>query len=79
MSAVELARAGINRTCVDCGDRPWGGGMRCLDCFQARCDRNAGTEHLCVRHPPGASCYQICRCRCGECREWKRAYARTFR
>jgi hypothetical protein len=32
-----LAQKGENRCCVDCGDRPWGGGMRCLPCFQQRC------------------------------------------
>jgi hypothetical protein len=79
MSVLELARAGTNRACVDCADRPLFGGLRCLPCFQRRCSRNAGVEHLCVRHEPGASCYQICRCRCEGCREAKRAYARTFR
>jgi hypothetical protein len=58
---------------------PWGGGMRCLPCFQQRVKRNAGTEHLCVRHLPGASCYQICRCRCRECKDAKLEYAKKFR
>ena len=62
------AQLGQNTNCVDCGDKPFSGGMRCWACFKARCDRNAGTEHLCTRHPAGPSCYQICRCRCGECR-----------
>jgi hypothetical protein len=73
------AQLGQNRNCVDCGEPPWGGGMRCWDHFKARCGQNAGTEHLCTRHPAGASCYQICRCRCEECREGKRQYARRFR
>ena len=79
MNLLELVRAGQNKTCVDCSDVPFGGGMRCLRCFNLRTTRNAGTEHLCVRHQPGASCYQICRCRCEGCREAKRMYARVRR
>jgi hypothetical protein len=79
MTVIERARAGTNQFCVDCAERPWGGGMRCLPCFQLRVKRNAGTEHLCVRHPPGASCYQICRCRCRECKDAKLEYAKSFR
>jgi hypothetical protein len=45
MSVLELARAGTNRACVDCADRPLFGGLRCLPCFQRRCLQNAG-EHL---------------------------------
>jgi hypothetical protein len=79
MTVIELAQKGKNTRCVDCRAVPLFGGMRCLPCFQKRCSRNAGVEHLCVRHEPGASCYQICRCRCEDCRTAKRAYARTFR
>lgn len=32
-----LAQKGANRCCVGCGDPPFGGGMRCLPCFQQRC------------------------------------------
>jgi hypothetical protein len=42
-----LAQKGENRCCVDCGDRPWGGGMRCLPCFQRRCkERQEQLERL---------------------------------
>jgi hypothetical protein len=36
-----LAQEGRNRQCVDCGDLPLFGGMRCLDCFQVRCDERS--------------------------------------
>ena len=32
-----LAQEGRNERCVDCGDVPLFGGMRCLDCFRVRC------------------------------------------
>jgi hypothetical protein len=72
-----VCQQGKNPACVDCGVPPLFGGMRCLACFQRRCEANAGTDHLCVKHPPGASCYQLCRCRCEDCRAAKRAYARN--
>ena len=53
---------GRNRSCVDCGDEPFGGGMRCLTCFQKRCDERQGT-HMSDREP-GVSAYTDgCRCR----------------
>jgi hypothetical protein len=30
------AQLGQNSNCVDCGQKPWHGGMRCWDCFKAR-------------------------------------------
>ena len=30
---VEAVRAGLNDRCVDCGDLPAAGGVRCLPCF----------------------------------------------
>jgi hypothetical protein len=40
-----LCQLGQNRSCVDCGDSPWGGGMRCLPCFQRRVEvRRAALE-----------------------------------
>jgi hypothetical protein len=78
MTVLEKARAGENTACVDCRATPYAGGLRCWDCFKARCDERVGPEHVCVRHPAGASCYQRgCRCRCADCREAKRSYART--
>jgi len=35
------AQLGQNSNCVDCGQKPYGGGMRCLPCFQVRCDIRA--------------------------------------
>jgi hypothetical protein len=44
-SEVEvLAQAGKNRACVECGDEPLFGGMRCLDCFRVRCDERSKYE-----------------------------------
>lgn len=58
----ELCRAGLNSSCVDCGEQPFGGGMRCLSCFQERANRNRG-EHV-ANVPPSNSAYgQGCRCR----------------
>ena len=37
MDVKERARLGVNQFCVDCARTPFGGGMRCLECFQARC------------------------------------------
>jgi hypothetical protein len=42
-----LAQKGENRCCVWCGNPPWGGGMRCLPCFQRRCkERQEQLERL---------------------------------
>ena len=66
---------GLNGSCVDCGDVPFGGGMRCLWCFQVRCDRRQvdllaqGGPHYCLRHEPSLRCYKDCECRCDRCRE----------
>jgi hypothetical protein len=36
-SGLQLdCQLGRNTRCVDCGDLPFGGGMRCLTCFQHR-------------------------------------------
>jgi hypothetical protein len=72
---------GQNHNCVDCGAvRPFGGGMRCLPCFQVRCEeRAARLGHACLKHAAGASCYKMCQCRCGECRDAIAMYARQRR
>jgi hypothetical protein len=59
------AQLGQNRCCVNCGDRPFGGGMRCLPCFQKRVDEKAGEHTLEV--PPGLTAYKY-GCRCRRCR-----------
>lgn len=72
----ELCQAGLNRACVDCGAVPFGGGRRCLTCFQDRADRNRG-EHV-ANEPPSATSYsQGCRCR--ECKLASAEYARERR
>jgi len=63
----EWARAGENPACVDCGDLPLFGGMRCLDCFQSRCDRRKESEPHQYAEPPSYGCY-VKGCRCRECR-----------
>ena len=32
-AALELVRGGLNTSCVDCGDWPMDGGLRCQPCF----------------------------------------------
>jgi hypothetical protein len=32
-AALEVVRGGLNTSCVDCGDRPMDGGLRCQPCF----------------------------------------------
>jgi hypothetical protein len=56
---------GRNTACVDCGHRPYGGGMRCVPCFQKRVDEKSGTHtsHL----PTGVQAYEG-GCRCRRCR-----------
>ena len=73
---MEMARLGTNPACVDCGDVPFGGGMRCWDCFKARCAPAEKVEHVCTKHVSGVACYTICRCRCDECREAKSVYTK---
>jgi hypothetical protein len=71
-SGLQLdCQLGRNTRCVDCGDLPFGGGMRCLTCFQHRVSVRLDTEtaHECVAHMPSTNCYRTCRCRCRECRE----------
>ena len=72
---------GRNRTCVDCGDEPFGGGMRCFPCFKQRVRarelelvRTSG-PHTCTKHEPSVACYTIDRCRCHGCRTAKSDYA----
>ena len=60
------AQQGINSNCVDCWEKPYAGGMRCLPCFQARCDARAGTHSVVQR--PGTAGYAA-GCRCRGCRE----------
>jgi hypothetical protein len=56
---------GQNTECVDCGDSPYGGGMRCVPCFQKRVDEKAGSHTMEV--PPGLTAYKY-GCRCRRCR-----------
>ena len=58
----ELCRAGLNGECVDCGDRPFGGGRRCLECFQRRA-MSARGEHVGSGPPSNAGYSNGCRCR----------------
>ena len=67
MDVKELARAGDNRSCVDCGRRPLFGGMRCLRHFQLRV-RGRMVLHECERHVASYWCYQACGCRCEGCK-----------
>ena len=80
--ARELSRDGMNDACVDCGDAPFGGGMRCLPCMgkyvAKRRERvRAGLKgsiidvHTCGKHRPSLTCYVKCRCRCRTCRDYE--------
>ena len=40
----QLAQEGRNRACVDCYREPYGGGLRCLPCFQVRCRERSDRE-----------------------------------
>jgi hypothetical protein len=68
------AQAGQNTNCVDCGAKPFSGGMRCWACFKQRCDvraeqrRAMPSVHECQVHRPSMYCYKACRCRCYGCR-----------
>lgn len=73
-SAAEARAAdGVNQRCVSCGAPPLFGGMRCLPCFQARCEarREAPGGHVCRHHAPSVNCYLRCACRCPGCRTAK--------
>ena len=63
-----LAQAGENLRCVDCGNDPLFGGMRCLQCFQSRVKSRLLEAHKCKLHEPGSTCYTKCRCHCAACR-----------
>ena len=76
MDVKERARLGVNQFCVDCARRPFGGGMRCLPCFQARARAKAG-DHI-VAEPPSNGTYAG-GCRCRECRKAQAAYQRRRR
>jgi hypothetical protein len=67
-SPVQLAQIGKNPRCVDCGDEPLFGGMRCLRHFQAKVRERRG-EHACLQHGPSVHCYSACRCRCQDCKD----------
>jgi hypothetical protein len=70
-SGLQLdCQLGRNTRCVDCGDLPFGGGMRCLTCFQQRVKVRLDEEgtHECGKHQQSSTCYRACRCRCGGCR-----------
>jgi hypothetical protein len=60
------AQYGVNRTCVECGDTPYGGGMRCWRCFKRRVDEGR-LQHE-SSSPPSVSTYGK-GCRCRPCRE----------
>jgi hypothetical protein len=88
------AQLGQNSNCVNCGAKPWGGGMRCWTCFKVRVDERAvevsrsvrtdvpvrsGFAHECRKHQPGVACYVKCRCRCSQCQDAKARYVRERR
>jgi hypothetical protein len=73
-----LAQKGENRECVDCGDVPLFGGMRCLDCFQTRCDQRRHTTPHEFAEPPSYGCY-VKGCRCSECRRFSAIVKRRAR
>jgi hypothetical protein len=62
-----LVQQGLNRSCVDCGDRPFGGGMRCLDCFNVRCQSKADSVPHQFPDPATYGTY-VKGCRCRDCR-----------
>jgi hypothetical protein len=65
----EWARAGENPACIDCEDVPLFGGLRCLECFQVRCDRRRNSTPHDFIDPPSYGCY-VRGCRCSECRRF---------
>lgn len=72
----ELCNAGLNRECVQCGLEPFGGGMRCLACFQKRAMTNRG-DHV-ADVPPSNSTYSA-GCRCRDCKLASAEYQRQRR
>ena len=72
----ELCQAGLNRACVDCDSVPFGGGRRCLECFQARAIANRG-DHV-HSEPPSQAGYSL-GCRCRDCKAASAEYARERR
>ena len=72
----EMCRAGLNRECVECGEAPFGGGRRCLSCFQARAIANRG-DHV-ASQPPSSSTYSS-GCRCRACKDAAAASTRERR
>lgn len=55
------AHALQNTNCVDCGARPYAGGMRCWSCFKSRCDQRRRPHEADVA-PSVAGYKQGCRC-----------------
>ena len=51
---LETVRAGANTACVDCGDVPVDGGLRCYPCFRVCCEAKDrvvhGTQRAVSRH-----------------------------
>ena len=72
----ERARLGVNQFCVDCARTPFGGGMRCLECFQLRVRVRAG-EHEAAERPSYATYAMGCRCR--DCKRASAEYTRKRR
>jgi hypothetical protein len=61
-----VCQQGKNPACVDCGVPPLFGGMRCLDCFQRRCEAVRQTVPHMFDLPSSYSTYSK-GCRCREC------------
>ena len=80
-SLQRSCQEGTNRTCVDCGERPYGGGMRCLTCFQNRVEDRRASEpqHDCGRHRQSRTCYRTCKCRCRGCQAFSAEAKRVVR
>jgi len=75
----ELARLGRNVACVDCGDRPLFGGMRCHECFLTRVERRRKTsDHLFPDRASTPSTYSA-GCRCWDCRKVANANRTMYR
>ncbi|HEY7823345.1 MAG TPA: hypothetical protein VIG24_10945 [Acidimicrobiia bacterium] len=72
----ERCQAGVNTACVDCGSSPFGGGMRCLSCFQSLARQRAG-EHT-IAEPPSYGTYTM-GCRCRDCKRASANYTRLRR
>jgi hypothetical protein len=63
-----LAQKGENPECVDCQDTPLFGGMRCMDCFKARCDSKRDTIPHEFAEPATYGTYAR-GCRCRQCKD----------